>query len=683
MRSWPLRRLLWLLVAIPCSVTLIVTVVSLLGLRALDNKVAELIEVTGPALSLNSHLLQTMTDAETGLRGYIASGNPELLAPYNAAVRRRVALQGQLGRLLDRIPVSASGPGAFAREDEAQEALINRWWLYSDQAIAQGTRAQDSLLAGKALFDQIRRANAALADTLMAEQHALREQAAQTVADVVITVLTVTVLSLLAGFLVASRLSRVVTGPIGRLRQAVLRQRTGDDRARADEDHGPVEVRDLARSFNALSARSVELAAAQAEALRLQQEAFAVGRAIRLASGAEDAMRITCSHIGTVLGARRVSAAAIDESSTITAAAQWHWADLADLPDMGTDWAPRLWEVAAGLWADGVQLVASDLLAAEIQEEGWPEQVHRETGTTALLLAPAGLGNRVVGAVTVMMDAGPRDWTASEAAFVQQVANFLARAIVQAENDAQRAEYTAQLESLDRQKTEFLSTVSHELRTPLTSIQGYLELLREGDAGPVPDEQQHMLAIIDRNATRLRGLIEDILVLNRIETGGLVAGNTEVSLGGLARNTAEELQPIADKASVQLRVDVTEDPGPIIGDRAQLQRSLVNIVSNAIKFTPGGGTVTLTCRADPGGEVVITCQDTGIGIPKADLEHLFTRFFRASNATGLAIPGTGLGLAIVAAIVDVHHGRLAVDSVEGVGTTVTMRFPLATADVRA
>jgi two-component system, OmpR family, phosphate regulon sensor histidine kinase PhoR len=127
-------------------------------------------------------------------------------------------------------------------------------------------------------------------------------------------------------------------------------------------------------------------------------------------------------------------------------------------------------------------------------------------------------------------------------------------------------------------------------------------------------------------------------------------------------------------------VDVTDDPGPVIGDRAQLQRSLVNIVSNAIKFTPGGGIVTLTCQTDPGGEVVITCQDTGIGIPKADLEHLFTRFFRASNATGLAIPGTGLGLAIVAAIVAVHHGELALDSVEGVGTTVTMRFPLATAD---
>jgi signal transduction histidine kinase len=291
-----------------------------------------------------------------------------------------------------------------------------------------------------------------------------------------------------------------------------------------------------------------------------------------------------------------------------------------------------------------------------------------------MLLVPAGLGDRVVGVVSAMMNNGPRAWTATEVAVVQQVANFVARAIVQAEQDAHVTEYTARLEGLDRQKTEFLSTVSHELRTPLTSIQGYLELLRDGEAGPVDPGQLHMLGIIERNATRLRGLIEDILVLNRIESGGLIPGTAEVGMRDLTLHTAEELQPLADKAGVQLRVHADEDPGLVIGDRTQLQRALVNVLSNAIKFTPAGGTVTLSCRADPVGEIVITCHDTGIGIPEADLEHLFTRFFRASNATGLAIPGTGLGLAIVAAIMEVHHGRLALDSTQGVGTTITLHF---------
>jgi signal transduction histidine kinase len=104
----------------------------------------------------------------------------------------------------------------------------------------------------------------------------------------------------------------------------------------------------------------------------------------------------------------------------------------------------------------------------------------------------------------------------------------------------------------------------------------------------------------------------------------------------------------------------------------------VNILSNAIKFTPAEGTVRLSCQVDPAAEeVVVTCQDTGIGIPEADLVHLFTRFFRASNAASQAIPGTGLGLAIVQAIVEIHDGRLTLDSVEGKGTTITMRFPRA------
>ncbi len=104
----------------------------------------------------------------------------------------------------------------------------------------------------------------------------------------------------------------------------------------------------------------------------------------------------------------------------------------------------------------------------------------------------------------------------------------------------------------------------------------------------------------------------------------------------------------------------------------------MNILSNAIKFTPSQGTVRLSCQIDPETEeVVVTCDDTGIGIPEADLDHLFTRFFRASNASSQAIPGTGLGLAIVRAIVEIHRGRLTLDSVEGKGTTITLRLPWA------
>ena len=686
MGSRPLRQRLWLLVALLSAVTLAVTVVSLLGLKRQGDEVTELTDVTGPALSLNAAVLQTMTNAETGLRGYIATGDPEFLSPYNGAQRQADAQLNHLDTLIGTTHLSAYDSGIVDRQTGAQDTIIAIWWEYANGARANGRRAQASLVPGKLIFDHVRRANAVLASTLLADQQTLRTRASQTVTYYLAALLVVTALALLAGLAVAGRLSRTVTGPIGRLRGVVQRQRDGESGARADEADGPGEIRDLAAAFNALSSRNTELAAEQDEALRLQEDAFAVGRAIRFANSVQEAMRITCAQIGPILGARRVTANTIDGHHGVTGVAQWHEPGLADLPELepGTEWDARLCQVAADLWASGGQLAINDLLAEDIQgEDRSPEQVNRETGATALILVPAGLGDRIVGAVCVMMDTGPRTWTAAEVAVVQQVANFLARAVVRAENDAQRAEYTTRLERLDQQKTEFLATVSHELRTPLTSIQGYLELLRDGEAGPVPEDQLHMLGIIDRNASRLRGLIEDILVLNRIETGGLVPGTSEVSLRELTVNTAEELQPLADKTGVALSVHVGADPGPVIGDRTQLQRALVNILSNAIKFTPVGGTVTLTCQTDPADKVVVSCRDTGIGIPKADIEHLFTRFFRASNATGMAIPGTGLGLAIVAAIMDVHHGQFTLDSAEGEGTTITLHFPLASARVGA
>jgi len=451
--------------------------------------------------------------------------------------------------------------------------------------------------------------------------------------------------------------------------------------ARAETSGGPSEIRDLAVTFNMLAAHNARLAAAQAEAHLLQRLTFDIGRAIRATSGVREALDIACRQLGPPLAARRVMVTTISESQKIGAAAQWHAPGLDDLTRVPRDIVPYLVQLSSELWSSGNRLVIDDLLAEDVQRQVWPQLLHTDTGATALILVPIGLGERAIGNLYVISGSGPRRWKSAEVETVQQVANFLARAISQAEYEERRSDYVSRLENLDQQMTEFLSTVSHELRTPLTSIQGYLELLLEGEAGPMSADQQHMLGVIERNTSRLRGLIEDILVLKKIEAGGLLPSNREVSMRELACQTAEELRPLADKKAVRLHVDVDHDPATVTGDQTQLQRALVSIVSNAVKFTPGQGTVRLCCRVDPAAdEVVVTCQDTGIGIPEADLEHLFTRFFRASNAASQAIPGTGLGLAIVKAIIDVNHGRLTLDSVEGKGTTVSLRFPHAGPD---
>ncbi|MFI5897432.1 sensor histidine kinase [Actinoplanes sp. NPDC051513] len=234
-------------------------------------------------------------------------------------------------------------------------------------------------------------------------------------------------------------------------------------------------------------------------------------------------------------------------------------------------------------------------------------------------------------------------------------------------------ELLARLRALDAAKTDFMATVSHELRTPLTSISGYVELLRDAEPGGLTDAQERMLEVIARNVRRLRELIEDILTLSRIESGGFRSEPGEVDLAQVIDRALTEIGPAAAKASVGLHAEV-RGPLPLRGDGVQLDRVLANLLGNAVKFTPAAGTVTVHARQDPG-ETVLIVADTGMGIPAEEQQALFVRFFRATNAIRQAVPGTGLGLAICRKIVDNHGGTIDVDSTENVGTTVTVRLP--------
>lgn len=237
-----------------------------------------------------------------------------------------------------------------------------------------------------------------------------------------------------------------------------------------------------------------------------------------------------------------------------------------------------------------------------------------------------------------------------------------------------QAEQIRRLEELDRLKDDFVSTVSHELRTPLASIIGYAEMLEDGDAGELSPGQQKVVGVIQRNASRLRGLIEDLLVLSRIEAGDLRTEFFPVDLHGVLTTVVESFRPVAERSGVTLRVRL--ESATVSGDALQLERAVSNLVSNAVKFTPSGGrvSVTLTRRAR---RATIEVADTGIGIPAAEADRLGTRFFRASTAQRKSIPGTGLGLSIVQAIVDAHHGSLEFDSVLDEGTTFRLTIPLA------
>jgi signal transduction histidine kinase len=237
-------------------------------------------------------------------------------------------------------------------------------------------------------------------------------------------------------------------------------------------------------------------------------------------------------------------------------------------------------------------------------------------------------------------------------------------------------EQNERLREVDRMKDEFVSLVSHELRTPLTSIRGYVELLLEDEA--LSGRQQQFLRVVDRNSNRLLHLVGDLLFLAQVDAGKLALDLDEVDLEQIVAECVEASRPVAESRGIELVVALDATP-TLVGDRARLTQVLDNLVSNAIKFTSKGGRVSLAVRAVDG-SALIEVADTGIGIPAAEQEQLFQRFFRSSRATEGAIPGTGLGLAITRAIVERHGGRIVLASAEDEGTTIHVELPVKPAD---
>jgi signal transduction histidine kinase len=234
-------------------------------------------------------------------------------------------------------------------------------------------------------------------------------------------------------------------------------------------------------------------------------------------------------------------------------------------------------------------------------------------------------------------------------------------------------EVTADRE-LDRMRDAFVATVSHELRTPLTSISGFLEMLEE-EEHVLGESGKQYLDVIRRSTERLHALVEDLLLVAQIEARRVELQLAPVDLSELAARAAESARPSARDKQVDLVVQANGSP-PVLGDAKRLTQVLDNLVSNAVKFTPEGGSVTITVGTNGGGAKLVVA-DTGIGVPEDEQKQVFSRFFRASTATRRAIPGTGLGLAICRALVEQHGGSIEFSSREGQGTQVVVTLPAA------
>ncbi len=224
---------------------------------------------------------------------------------------------------------------------------------------------------------------------------------------------------------------------------------------------------------------------------------------------------------------------------------------------------------------------------------------------------------------------------------------------------------------------EFVATVAHELRGPLSSVVAFAHLLGDESLGVLSEDQRTYLDVVDRNANRLLRLIEDLLLLSRLESHSLQLKPVMTRLPELLAVAVHERVPAAHLSGIELRLDCAGGP-ELMCDDTRVHQVVDNLLTNALKFTPTGGRVTVTGRVE-GGHWFVDVADSGVGIPAADLPRLFSAFFRGSNVSTAVgrdvMPGTGLGLVVSRAIVELHGGTISVASTEGVGTTVTFSLP--------
>jgi PAS domain S-box-containing protein len=230
------------------------------------------------------------------------------------------------------------------------------------------------------------------------------------------------------------------------------------------------------------------------------------------------------------------------------------------------------------------------------------------------------------------------------------------------------------LRQIDQIKDDLLSTVSHELRTPITSIVGYVELFEDGAYGHLNARQLAALGRVTANSERLLTLIDKLLTLSRIQDETLSLVDEPVDLCEVVRTGYDVVANESRTRGLDVRLELPAAPVPFLGDAEMLERVVVNLVDNAIKFTPPGGRVAV-CLTATAGETLLEVSDTGIGIPADEQELLFTRFFRSSLAKEQQIPGSGLGLSITRAVVEMHGGSLEVASSPGAGTTFAVHLP--------
>jgi signal transduction histidine kinase len=296
-------------------------------------------------------------------------------------------------------------------------------------------------------------------------------------------------------------------------------------------------------------------------------------------------------------------------------------------------------------------------------------------GIQSYILVPLRIGDRLLGALGLLISESARRYDEEDLALAEELARRSAVAMENARLYAAERAARGEAEAANRAKMEFLTTMSHELRTPLNAIGGHAQLLQLGIHGPVTDPQQDALGRIQSSQAHLLGLINDVLNFAKLDAGKVEDQIADVPLEPLVASVAALVAPqLAAKA---IHYAHACDATPVArADADKVRQILLNLLSNAAKFTPRGGSVTVRCTADALATRVVVA-DTGVGIAREKLEHIFEPFVQVGRSLSTRHEGTGIGLAISRELARAMGGDLTVQSELDVGSSFTLRLPVA------
>jgi len=604
---------------------------------------------------------------QSSLGAYILTRAPQLLGFYHTS----------LSQLELALKKERSGAGKQLQPEViTQQRTLATWLTFADRVLALppgspalprlSLESYPSAIAFYTVsFRMLAQVRAASQRAISSAEHVLSQTVAWSGG--------VATLAVLLALLAALGTIRGITRPLRGLTSTVHRLSAGDHAARANLT-GASEAREVALSINALADESDRLRAQEALSNRLRAMAREVGLRIREHLHAEDIIREARAALEENLDTDVVYLHVMRNGKL--GPPEGHEQDWL-LPADFMDGLPP--EILMGL-----REMLRNRLSRVIQDVTGPEgdqlppgirESMRQAGIVSQLITPFGVGNELMGIITAGRLHAGQPWTDAEVGVVESIAVDLGRGLHHARLYEKENRLVEELTAVDRTKSEFVATVSHELRTPLTSVTGYIEMLLDGDLGELEPEQERTLEKVGRNAIRLKDLIEDLLTLSSMESGTFTMVTRPVSLLEIISGAVDDIAPAVSRKGLTLATTCPREGLVVNGDSKQLVRVLANLLSNAVKFTLAGGHIDVSGEAADGWAVV-SVADTGIGIPDTDKKDLFTRFFRASNATKRAIPGTGLGLAIIQTIVTAHGGDMDLRSREGRGTTVRVRLPL-------